>query len=123
MRTMYAKFPQYHTSADNLGFVSSKYLMDSLDKYLKIIDVLENDVKYITTNPKCEPQLVKRGLYNMLGGKQYGWVDKMAIFWLLNLSDGNFSVRDIAKQSKISEDELEKTAKILVECNLLKKLH
>jgi aminopeptidase-like protein len=123
MRTMYGKFPEYHTSADNLDFVSSKHLFDSLDKYLKIIDVIENDETYISTNPKCEPQLGKRGLYNMLGGTGFDQENKMIILWILNLSDGNHSIRDIARISQFSEDKLGNIAKILTEHNLLKRLH
>jgi aminopeptidase-like protein len=122
MRTMYAKFPEYHTSADNMDFVSPKYLLDSMEKYLKIIEVLENDVKYVSTNPKCEPQLGKRGLYSLIGGQKNANIDQMAIFWLLNFSDGNYSIRDIVKKSKMDETKLAKTAEILVECNLLRKL-
>ena len=33
MRTPYAQFPQYHTSADNLNFVQPEYLADSFSKY------------------------------------------------------------------------------------------
>jgi len=60
MRTMYGCFPEYHTSADNLDFVKPAYLADSLEKYLKIIFILENNTTYLNLNLKCEPQLGKR---------------------------------------------------------------
>jgi len=122
MRTMYAQFPEYHTSADNLEFVSSKYLKESFETYMKIINVLEKDIIYVNTNQKCEAQLGKRGLYSMIGGQKYEWVNKMSLFWLLNFSDGENSLRDISKKSGISELELEKNAKLLVKSKLLKEI-
>ncbi len=35
-----------------------------------VVDVIENNRRYRNTNPYCEPQLGKRGLYRALGG---GW--------------------------------------------------
>jgi aminopeptidase-like protein len=122
MRTMYAKFSEYHTSKDDLNFVNSKNLEESLEKYLKIIEILETDVKYISTNQKCEPQLGNRGLYDMIGGKQAEGINKMAVFWLLNLSDGNHSIRDIMKKSNIDQNTLNKSAEILIKFKLLKRI-
>ncbi|HET6515126.1 MAG TPA: DUF4910 domain-containing protein, partial [Thermodesulfovibrionales bacterium] len=63
MRTPHGRYPEYHTSADNLGFVRPEYLSDSFSRLLSIVNILENNNKYISLNPKCEPQLGKRGLY------------------------------------------------------------
>ena len=41
MRTPFAKFPEYHTSADNLDFVGPEFLADSFAKCLAIVEVLE----------------------------------------------------------------------------------
>jgi aminopeptidase-like protein len=46
----------------------------------------------------------------------------MSLFWLLNFSDGENSLRDISKKSGISELELEKNAKLLVKSKLLKEI-
>src|SRR5450759_3619411 len=46
-RTPHGKFPQYHTSADNLAFVRPEYLTDSFEKILAIIEVLENNGTYL----------------------------------------------------------------------------
>ena len=40
-RTIYGKFSEYHTSADNLDFVRPKYLQDTFEKYIMIISKLE----------------------------------------------------------------------------------
>ena len=120
MRTPHGRFPEYHTSADNLDFVQPKYLGDSFLKYLAVVHVLENNKKYLNLNPKCEPQLGKRGLYQLIGGNQDGKIDQMALLWVLNLSDGNYTLLDIAERSGLAFDLIKDAADALVACNLLK---
>jgi len=62
-RTPNGRYPEYHTSADNLDLVRPDCLEHSLAVYLAVIDVLERNRTYASTNPKCEPQLGRRGLY------------------------------------------------------------
>ena len=77
-------------------------------------------------NPKCEPQLGKRGIYHELGGQE-NLMDKreieFAIFWVLNLSDGNWSISEISQRSGISLKKLQKAIEILLSAKLLKKLN
>lgn len=122
MRTMYGNFKEYHTSADNLQFVNTRSLEDSFIKYLKILFVLENNKTYLTLNPKCEPQLGKRGLYQTLGGQKINDTTKQAIQWVLNLSDGNNSLLDISNKSNMEFNLIKDAANILTENNLLKKI-
>ena len=61
MRTPFGEYPEYHTSADNLDFVAPEALVDSFDKCVAVLDVLENNRVYLNQNPYCEPQLGKRG--------------------------------------------------------------
>ena len=69
-RTPHGRFPQYHTSADDLDFVRPEALAGSLQLYLSVLRILENNARYVSLNPKCEPQLGKRGLYGTLGGQR-----------------------------------------------------
>ncbi|MCF7800163.1 DUF4910 domain-containing protein [Candidatus Babeliales bacterium] len=119
MKTMYGKFDEYHTSADSLNFVQSEYLQDSFDKYLKIIYVIENNKFYLNLNPKCEPQLGKRGLYSMLGSQKYSNLNIEAILWVLNFSDGKNSLLDISFLSGFDFDLIKNAADILIASNLL----
>jgi len=118
MRTPHGRFPEYHTSADNLDFVQPLYLANSFLKCLSIVSVLENNRTYLNLNPKCEPQLGKRGLYHAIGGPE-GQLDELAMLWVLNLSDGNHSLLDIATQSGCSFDVIKRAADILCEHALL----
>ena len=119
-RTPHGRFPEYHTSADNLGFVRPEYLVDSLSKYLSVLYVLENNKKYMNQSPLCEPQLGKRGLYRAIGGQTDGRTSELAMLWVLNLSDGTRSLLDIADRAGLGFDLIKSAADVLVECSLLK---
>jgi aminopeptidase-like protein len=119
-RSTHGKFPEYHSSADNLSFVSSKQIAESLEVYMKVLDVLENDVVLINQNPKCEPRLGKRGLYGNVGATVHRATFEMALLWTLNLTDGQHSLLDIAQRSKMPFDTIKQAAKALLDCGLLK---
>ena len=119
MRSVYGRFPEYHTSADNLDFVGPEYLADSFEKYMKVIFILENDAAYLNLNPKCEPQLEKKGLSSAIGGQKALAIDKQAIFWVLNLSDGANSLLDISIHSAISFERIKYAADVLIKKGLL----
>ncbi|MGL5804057.1 MAG: DUF4910 domain-containing protein [Xenococcaceae cyanobacterium] len=122
-RTPFGRYPEYHTNADNLDFVKPASLADSLDKYLKIINILEKNHKYLNTSPFCEPQLGKRGLYGTFGGTQDKKTKEMATLWVLNLSDGNHSLWDIADRSGLDFQVIENAAEALIQGKLLKKVN
>ena len=120
MRSRHGQFPQYHTSADNLDFVKPTALADSFSKCLAVVDMLENNRRYLNQNPKGEPQLGKRGLYRPIGGESDGASREMALLWVLNLSDGNHSLLEIAERSGLPFDCVKEAAGALLGCDLLK---
>jgi aminopeptidase-like protein len=100
MRSPNGTFPEYHTSADDLDFVRPAHLADSLAALSGIVDVLEHDARYRNTSPYGEPQLGRRGLYRPIGGQQdAAEYDQMVLLWVLNLSDGEHSLLDIARRA------------------------
>ncbi len=118
-RSRHDSFPEYHTSADNLDLVRPHYLADSFDKYRRILDVLEKNRKYRSLNPHCEPQLGKRGLYRQVGGQSGGRVSELPLLWVLNMSDGNHDLLDIAERSGLDFEALTVAADALRESGLL----
>jgi aminopeptidase-like protein len=119
MRTPHGEYPEYHTSADNLEFVGPDALEDSFVNYLRVIHVLENNRTYVNRLPKCEPQLGKRGLYATVGGSADAATRQQAMLWVLNGSDGNQSLLDIAEQSGIKFEDLQEAADLLASHGLL----
>lgn len=61
-RSLYTRYPEYHTSADNMDLISPEGLQGAYDVMVKVIVALENNYHYAMTC-QCEPQLGKRGLY------------------------------------------------------------
>ena len=66
-RTPHGEYPQYHTSADNLDFISKEALRGSLEVVLHVMEVLEQNGCYWNQAPFGEPQLGRRGLYGAVG--------------------------------------------------------
>lgn len=120
-RKPFGEFPEYHTSADNLEFVKPDKLGESLKVITDILEIIEKNETYINLNPKCEPQLGKRGLYDQIGGTSESKVTQIAALWILNFSDGSHSLLDIAMKSNIKFSIILKAAEVLLKCNLLKK--
>ena len=119
MRTPYLSFPEYHTSNDNLDFIKIENLFDSLLNYLEVIFIIENNEIFKNLNPKCEPNLGIRGLYPSFGAGNKKPELIKAFSWVLNFSDGEHSLLDIAIKSKIDFKLIKKASEILLEKNLL----
>ncbi len=118
MRSEWGSFPEYHTSADNLDFIQPQQLAGSLRVCAAILDLLENNRRFRNLNPFCEPQLGRRGLYRSVGGDSIG-DDVHARLWVLNLSDGENSLLDIAERSGLSFSTISEAAELLFQNGLL----
>jgi aminopeptidase-like protein len=121
-RSSHGQFPEYHTSADNLDLVKPQYLKESFDTFIDVIDVIENNRIYLNLNPKCEPQLGKRGLYGNVGAASGSKVKEMALLWVLNLSDGQHDLLAIAERSGEPFSDIRNAAQALLSCDLLKEV-
>jgi aminopeptidase-like protein len=119
MRTPHGCFPEYHTSGDNLSFIQPLALVDSFSKCLSILRVIEQNKIYINLNPKCEPRLGKRGLYRTIGGHVDKASAELAMLWVLNFSDGEHTLLDIAERAGMGFDRIKTAADALMEHNLI----
>jgi aminopeptidase-like protein len=118
MRSVWGSFPEYHTSADNLDFIQPLSLAGSLRVCASILDVLENNKRYRNLSPYCEPQLGKRNLYRATGGHAIG-AEINARLWVLNFSDGEHSLLDIAERSGFPFAVIHEAAELLRQGRLL----
>ena len=121
MRGRHGMFPEYHTSADDLGFVSPERLAESLAVVRGIVDVLEGNRRYQNLAPDGEPQLGKRGLYRATGGTNIPDLN-LAMLWVLALSDGRHSLLDIAERAKLPFASIRVAADHLRDAALLAEL-
>jgi aminopeptidase-like protein len=118
-RTEFATYPEYHTSADNLDLVGPAQLQDSLELCLEVVEVLEGNRRYRNLSPKGEPQLGRRGLYGQIGGRSDAEERQMAMLWVLNQSDGDHSLLEVAERSGLPFALLAEVAATLEEAGLL----
>jgi aminopeptidase-like protein len=105
-------FPENHSSADNLDFTPPAKLAEALRLCVSIMDILENNHCFLNLNPHCEPQLGKRGLYRPTGGIS---IEKEinARLWVLNQSDGDRSLLEIAERSGLDFQTISDAAEML----------
>ncbi len=121
MRSVWGTFSEYHTSADNLNFIRPDSLERSLRVCTAVVDVLEGNRRYRNEQPYCEPQLGKRNLYHATGGAGIG-VENMARLWVLNLSDGEHTLLEIAERSGLPFAAVCDAAEVLAGAGLLSPL-
>ena len=122
-KSKYYEYDEYHTSLDNLNFISSKNLLKSLNAYIKTIHYLESNKKYKRKFNQCEFMLSKlNNIYPDTGGtispKNKGNILD-AISWLSFGCDGNNSLFDIQEMSNLPIDDLIYSLNILQKNKLI----
>ncbi len=94
-RSKYGEYPEYHTSADNMGLISPAGLQGAYETMVQWIDCMEANGKYKIT-VLGEPQLGKRGLYPTISQK--GSYDEIkAMMDLITYADGKNDLFDISR--------------------------
>jgi aminopeptidase-like protein len=119
-RTPHGRFPEYHTSADNLELVQPAQLAGSLQACLEIFEILEQDRVYLNQKPQGEPRLSKYGLYEAIGGSADTPALQTALLWVLNLSDGQNTLLQIAERAELPFRQVARAADLLCKHGLLK---
>lgn len=101
MRTPYYEYKEYHTSNDNKSFIDFDALSGSIDAHLHLVQILELNGTYLNTIMNCEPQLGKRDLYpsSLSPSDSREFIDM--VLHLLNYSDGEHDLIDIANKQGI----------------------
>jgi len=118
-RSVNGGYPQYHTSADDMTFITPESLAGSLEACQRIVEVMEANERYLNLKPKGEPKLGDRGLYNTLGGGSPS-AGEHAMLWVLNQSDGAHSLLEIARRSGLALAALREAARALEEAKLIR---
>ena len=117
-RSKYHVFPEYHTSADNLDFVSTGGLQGSFDVMKKVINALEYNRNFKVTT-LGEPQLGRRGLVPTMSDKTT-YQQTLALKDLIAYADGTNDLIDISNLIGVPTDRLIPLIDKLVECRLFR---
>ena len=110
-RTKAEEFPEYHTSRDNLDFVSPEGFQGSFELIMKIVSILECNRIY-KSKVLCEPQLGRRGLYSTIsriGSKE----EYRRIIDFLAYANGKRDIIEIANILSCTCAELDEVAHTL----------
>ena len=141
-KSKYYEYAEYHTSADNLEFISALSIQDAFDVYRKWIDNLESYCFPRRTMTQGEYQLGKHGLYPEIGGtlnqqayshenneeRRKLFFDKEMVlnrkilqkmYWLMHLADGKTSNFDIAEKSGGNLDDVNRAIAIMLQKKLV----
>jgi aminopeptidase-like protein len=94
LRSKFGRYPEYHTSLDNLELITPLGLAGALKAYQLCLECLENNATLLSA-VLCEPQLGKRGLYPSISNRDAGAIvaDMMD---LIAYSDGDHDLLAIA---------------------------
>tara|TARA_B100000700_G_scaffold176907_1_gene195577 strand:+ start:1069 stop:2355 length:1287 start_codon:yes stop_codon:yes gene_type:complete len=98
MKSKYGEYPEYHTSLDNMDFISAVGLEDSYKIHTECIEILENNYFY-KSKIRGEPFLTKRGKnYMIVGGKENDESrSAQLILDIMSCCDGNMDIIDISE--------------------------
>ncbi len=120
LRTKYGAYPEYHTSLDNLEYISPQGLGGAYDVLRECLNLIEENGKY-KTNCLGEPQLGKRGLYPTISTKGSGKEVK-SMMNLIAHADGENDLIDISNLLGIPPWELYPIIDKLLKVDLLSRV-
>jgi len=103
-RTKFGKYPEYHTSLDDMSVISPQGLEGAYDLMVKISNALEYS-GYYHVNVCGEPQLGKRGLYPTIS-KKGSYDSILAMRDFLAYADGQTELFEISETIKVPVEEL-----------------
>src|SRR5690606_17067187 len=120
-RTPWGRYPEYHTSDDDLDFVRPEHLEESLAAFRAVVDELEGREIWINRRPFGEPRLGRHGLYRAIGGDDAGRDRELALLWVLNLADGDHDVEQIVERSGMSAPRIREAIDALAAAGLIER--
>jgi len=104
-RSKFGEFPQYHTSLDNLDFVSPQGLAGAYNMLEACLKLIEANRKYKITC-LCEPHLGKRGLYPTINSGVDVYKESRKLTNFITYADGKNDLIDISNKIKVPVSEL-----------------
>jgi aminopeptidase-like protein len=119
MSSPYGMYPEYHSSADNVGIISAERLTEMFGLYLEVFSTLELNGRYIRVDPYCEPHLGRRGLYPTVGSQKQTANQIKIQNWVLNLAGPDTDLFEMSKRTSFKHSDLAQTAENLVAHGLL----
>lgn len=124
-RDMYYTYPQYHTSLDNLNFVTGRQIAETLGIYCRLIREIEDRRVFVRVDPVGEPMLRRHDLHDLVGGSVLPGGSRditELLLWIAFLCDGVNSVDDIARRLGESQERILQVCDVMVRAEILKEI-
>jgi aminopeptidase-like protein len=118
-RRVHGTYPEYHTSLDDLDFVSVDRIVEAAAVAIDALEELDRRRQPVNLSPRGEPQLGRRGLFSRIGGALTNASAEASYLWLLALADGDIDLTEMAERSGLDLDQVEAAAERLAEVGLL----
>ena len=116
-RSKFGEFAEYHTSADNMDFVSKEGFQGAYDAMMEAVNILEKNARY-RMKVLCEPQLGKRGLYSDISRK--GIYDTILVQRdVISYCDGKNDLLDLSERIGVPVSDIIDIIERLKENDLL----
>jgi aminopeptidase-like protein len=120
MRSKYAMYPEYHTSKDDLSFITPSGLGGGFEALRKAVMAVEANATFRATTP-CEPNLGKRGLYPTVSTKDTARQVR-SMMNVLAYADGAHDLLAVAEMLGVPVWDLAPIAATLEQQGLLQRL-
>ena len=118
MRSKYGTYPEYHTSLDDLSFVSPAGLQGGFDVLVECLSTLEDRPRWRSL-VYGEPQLGKRGLYSTLSNIGSA-MSARPLLNVLAYCDGNHDVNELASLTGMSGIQVTEALDVLAREGLIR---
>ena len=142
-KSKYYEYNEYHTSADNLDYISVDSFLEVLDAHKEWINLLESYSYPKRKELHCEIQLGKRGLYPAIGGtlnqkshsensagnhqRKFNFSTEVTLtgahlevfHWLMHLADGTHSNFEIAAKAGIDISTVNEAIDAMIQKEIL----
>jgi len=118
MRSKYGDYPEYHTSLDNLDFISEDGLQGSLEIYKDVIQYIESSTVPVAKH-YCEPKLSNYNLFKNSSNANLPSNTTKQLLDILTFSDATNTSEDIADLLNIDHKACLETLSVLHEHNLV----
>lgn len=119
MKSKYHEFDEYHTSADDLNYVTRKGITDSYNMYIDCLNLIEKNHIY-SNKTLCEPFLTKYNLYSDIGSCKYSDFFRN-VSLVLKYFDSRNDLIDVSVKTKISIEQIYEIVNVLLEKNIIVK--
>lgn len=121
----YYEYEYYHSSLDDLEFISSCFMAKTLALHIQLLGKLDKNITFKNKTDHCEVMLSKHGLYpktggDLLPGEKMGALDIR--LWLMFLCDGKTLLHEVSKKLKVPIEIVYQEAKFLCDMDILEKV-